>query len=126
MERYFYVLMDRNRSTHYGFTFDDMIARQWANVIEATDGVEIDIYEFGAYDELGDKPTVTLTTYGEYDEKRDVQYGKAFTVYAEWLTEHLPEGYTTLSEFMDEYIWDTSLTIYNEAVVDGAIINERG
>jgi hypothetical protein len=40
--------------------------------------------------------------------------------------DHLPEGYATLNEFMDEYIWDTSLIIYNEAVADGAIVNERG
>ena len=127
MER-FYTLIDRNKHTHYGFVIDDdHLARKWADIIEASEeGVKIDIYEFIPSEELGNKPTVTLTTYGEYDEGRDVQYGKDFTVYADWLMEHLPEGYTTLSDFMDEYIWDTSLAIYNEAVADGAIINERG
>ena len=127
MER-FYTLIDRNKHTHYGFVIDDdHLARKWADIIEASEeGAAIDIYEFIPSEELGDKPTVTLTTYGEYDEKRDIQYGKDFTVYADWLIEHLPECYATLSEFMDEYIWDISLIIYNEAVADGAIVNERG
>lgn len=127
MER-FYTLIDRNKHTHYGFVIDDdHLARKWADIIEASEeGAEIDIYEFIPSEELGDKPTVTLTTYGEYDKKRDVQYGKDFTVYADWLMDHLPEGYATLSEFMDEYIWDTSLIIYNKAVSDGVIVYERG
>ena len=127
MER-FYTLIDRNKHTHYGFVIDDdHLARKWADIIEASEeGAKIDIYEFIPSEELGDRPTVTLTTYGEYNKKRDIQYGKDFTVYADWLMDHLPEGYTTLSEFMDEYIWDTSLIIYNEAVADGAIVNERG
>ena len=127
MER-FYTLIDRNKHTHYGFVIDDdHLAREWADIIEASEeGAKIDIYEFIPSEELGDRPTVTLTTYGEYNKKRDIQYGKDFTVYADWLMDHLPEGYTTLSEFIDEYIWDTSLIIYNEAVADGAIVNERG
>lgn len=127
MER-LYTLIDRNKHTHYGFVIDDdHLARKWADIIEASEeGAEIDIYEFIPSEELGDKPTVTLTTYGEYDKKRDVQYGKDFTVYADWLMDHLPEGYATLSEFMDEYIWDTSLIIYNKAVSDGVIVYERG
>lgn len=124
----FYTLIDRNKHTHYGFVVDDdHLARKWADTIEASEeGTSIDIYEFRPSDELGDKPTVMLTTYGKYDEKRDVQYGKDFTVYADWLIEHLPSCYATLREFMDEYIWDISLIIYNEAVAEGAIVNERG
>ena len=122
----FYALIDSNTGRHYGFTFDEELAREHADVIYATEGVVVSIYEFTPFEEITDKPTVTLTTYGKYDEGRDIQYGKDFTVPADWLVEHLPECYETLSDFMDEYIWDISLIIYNEAVADGVVIGERG
>lgn len=118
MER-FYTLMDRNnKHVHYGFTFNEQLARKWADAIEATDNVKIDIYEFAPYEEINVEPVVTL---------KDVQQGKSFGVYTWWLITHLPEGYTTFNEFMDNYIWDDSATlIYNKAVADGAIVYERG
>lgn len=125
MER-FYALISSNEHTHYGFTFDEKLARKTADRIEKEDGVHIDIYEFMPYEEIkSHECTVTLETYGTYEPDGDIQREKWFDVPVDWLEKHLPEGYATLDEFLDDYIWDTALFIYEEALADGVVTNER-
>ena len=49
----FYVLIDINNKTHYGYTFDERKAREEANRIEAENSdVHIEIYAFVSYEEF--------------------------------------------------------------------------
>ena len=49
----FYVLIDFDNKTHYGYTFDERKAREEANRIEQENNdVHIAIYEFEPYEEF--------------------------------------------------------------------------
>lgn len=48
----FYVLIDRASGLHFGWTFDEQLARAEADDIERRNGFQIDIYEFLASDEF--------------------------------------------------------------------------
>ena len=49
----FYALIDTTNRTHYGYTFDEKIARVEADRIEKEDNdVHIDIYAFKSYEEF--------------------------------------------------------------------------
>jgi len=58
---------------------------------------------------------VTLETYGEYDRKNDIQYMKEFNICVNWLTEYLQLEGIKLDDFLSEYTWDYSETIFREA-----------
>lgn len=48
----FYVLIDRVSGLHFGWTFDEQLARMEARDIERRNGFKIDIYEFCSSDEF--------------------------------------------------------------------------
>ena len=48
----FYVLIDQELKTHYGYTFDEKKAREEANRIDKEYGCKIVIYAFGDYSEF--------------------------------------------------------------------------
>ena len=48
----FYVLIDRVNGLHFGWTFDEQLARAEADNLSAINGIQIEIYEFQPHDEF--------------------------------------------------------------------------
>lgn len=48
----FYALIDTVHGLHFGWTFDEQLAKAEAGDIERRNGFKIDIYEFYASDEF--------------------------------------------------------------------------
>jgi hypothetical protein len=71
------------------------------------------------------KNTITLETYGRYEEDGDIQYIKYFDVPRAWLEVQVLDEYDTLNEFLDNYIWESTEFLYEKALGDGVVTNER-
>ena len=48
----FYVLIDRRTGLHFGWTFDEQLAKTEAYTLEHNNGFQIDIYELCSSDEF--------------------------------------------------------------------------
>ncbi|MBT2281655.1 hypothetical protein J7E51_27765 [Priestia megaterium] len=71
---------------------------------------------------------VTLETYGVYDRKNDIQYMKEFNICVNWLTEYLKLEGIKLDDFLSQYTWDCSESIFGEAQELGIyieVINDK-
>lgn len=68
--------------------------------------------------------TEFLSTYGEYDEKRDLNLGQVIEVPIEWLESKVKDnGWNSLEEFLSEYTWDTTMNLVQEAKEHGVVIS---
>jgi len=69
---------------------------------------------------------ITLTTYGYYEEKGDVQHELEFDVPRWWLEGYVyKNGYKSVEEFLDTYTWDTTMDTYARALEDKVINYEK-
>lgn len=72
-----------------------------------------------------EKNTITLETYGTYEENGDIQREKWFDVPRAWLEVQVLDEYDTLEEFLNDYTWDNTEFLYERALEDGVVTNER-
>jgi hypothetical protein len=72
-----------------------------------------------------EKNTITLETYGTYEENGDIQREKWFDVPRAWLEVQVLDEYDTLEEFLNDYTWDNTEFLYARALEDGVVTHER-
>lgn len=72
-----------------------------------------------------EKNIITLETYGTYEENGDIQREKWFDVPRAWLEVQVLDEYDTLEEFLNDYTWDNTEFLYERALEDGVVTNER-
>jgi len=69
---------------------------------------------------------ITLATYGIYNEEKDETHIKYFTITKENLKRYIKElDYKSMKEFLNEYTWDTTETIYYMAIEENNLISEQ-
>lgn len=69
---------------------------------------------------------VEIWTYGSYDELNDVDFGMSFEVPKKWLETKISEyNFNSLEDFLNEYTWDLTFTIHNDAKCDRVILNKK-
>ena len=69
---------------------------------------------------------VTLWTYGEHNEQTDSNAGISFDVPKKWLQPKVKEmGFSSLSEFVDEYSWDTAESLNKSAEQEKVLLNRK-
>lgn len=69
--------------------------------------------------------TVVLTTYGKYNKETDTHEELYFRVPQDWLMEYIQKeelGYESISDFCNNYTWDTSLSTHERAMTEGMLL----
>lgn len=81
--------------------------------------------------------TIRIETYGEYHAENDEQDVLLFKVPKGWLSKYLQEHWYTdeqfkkygeiamINEWLNHYIWDDSIAVFNQAETDGVIISKE-
>lgn len=68
---------------------------------------------------------MTISTYGTYIKETDTQLIRYFDVPEDWLRREVAKaGWSSLDVFLENYIWDSALSIYDKAKADGVIVYE--
>lgn len=72
---------------------------------------------------------ITLFTYPDYEDEHYDYVIREFSVPRMWLEsiiEELTDGeISTVQEFLDEYTWDDSLCVYEEAIKNKVLISDE-
>ena len=70
--------------------------------------------------------SITLSTYGYYEERYDITHELYFDVPLNWLKDYvIKNGYQSVDEFLDTYTWDTTMDTYARALEDKVILYEE-